>query len=1208
MKAPDPAGGWRFAADRGGTFTDIVAIDPAGRLHTRKLLSVSPDYPDAVAAGVRALLDLPPHAQVPAGRVASLRVGTTVATNALLEGRGARVGLLVTRGFRDLLRIGRQARPRLFDLAVQLPRQLYGRVAEVGGRLDADGTEREPLDETAAAQALADWRAQGVEAVAIVLLHAWRNPAHERRLAALARAAGFAQVSVSHRCGGRIRMVERGQTCVLDAYLSPVLAAYLDRLTGELGELPVEFMQSGGGLAPAALCSGKDAVLSGPAGGVVAVAGLARRRGRQPLIGFDMGGTSTDVCRYDGQFDYTAQIEAAGVAFQSHALRVQTVAAGGGSILGFDGQRLTVGPASAGADPGPACYGRGGPLTLTDANLLLGRLPQAAFSPHPGRGPAGLDVDATRRAFVALAQEVSSATGRAVDAETLALGYVAVANEQMAAPIKTLSVGRGFDLREHALCCYGGAGGLHACAMARDLGIEDVLIHPLAGVFSAWGIAQADRLEQAERSVLLALGADTLAELEPLWQALEADAGSRLQGAADRVERELDLRPRGGDAVLTVALDTVAAMIAAYGEAHTQRFGYAPAGDTLEVVNLRLRLRRAAALDDTLTPSAEPTRCADAPARRVVLHDGPAELPCHRREALAGGAVLAGPCLIVAAHYTVLVEADFDARLLDDGVLQLRRRQDTAGSATGPVADVAQRDPVRLELYNRRFMGVAQQMGAVLQHTAHSVNMTERLDYSCAVFDAAGRLVANAPHVPVHLGAMGEAVRALIASHGDRLAPGQVYLDNHPGHGGSHLPDVTAISPVFVPDAAGAVLFVATRGHHADIGGVTPGSMSPLSRTLDEEGVVLDRLLAVDGGRLREADLRAALGAGPHPARNLAERLSDLAAQIAANRHGSAALQALVAQHGLAEVRAYAEHVQANAAHCIGQALAAFGDFEGRFEDALDDGTPVAVRLRIGSDPQRPDGGRLQVDFSGSGDRHPGAFNAPRAVVQAALLYVLRCLVSDDIPLNEGCLRPVTLHIPPGSLLDPPPDAAVAAGNVETSQRVVDVLLGALGLAAASQGTMNNVLFGFADAQYYETLGGGSGATAGHDGAAGVQVHMTNTRITDPEVLEHRLPGLRLRRFALRRGSGGDGRRRGGDGLLREYELLAPATLTLITQRRQRAPFGLAGGAPGAVGRNRLWRNGRWQTLAPVGVWSLQAGDVLCIETPGGGGYGAPAG
>lgn len=1204
MKTPAATGRWRFAADRGGTFTDIVAIDPAGRLHTRKLLSVSPDYPDAVAAGVRALLALPPRARVPAGRVASLRVGTTVATNALLEGRGAPVGLLVTRGFRDLLRIGRQARPRLFDLAVQLPRQLYTQVAEIGGRLDADGNEQEALDEAAAAQALADWQAQGIEAVAVVLLHAWRNPAHEQRLAALARAAGFAQVSVSHRCGGRIRVVERGQTCVLDAYLSPVLAAYLDRLTGELGELPVEFMQSGGGLAPAALCSGKDAVLSGPAGGVVAVAGLARRRGRQPLIGFDMGGTSTDVCRYDGRFDYTAQIEAAGVAFQSHALRVQTVAAGGGSILGFDGQRLTVGPASAGADPGPACYGRGGPLTLTDANLLLGRLPEAAFSPHPGRGPAGLDGDATRRAFAALAQQVSAATGRAVDADTLALGYVAVANEQMAAPIKTLSVGRGFDLREHALCCYGGAGGLHACALARNLGIADVLIHPLAGVFSAWGIAQADRLEQAERSVLLALDADTLAELEPLWRALEADAGARLQDTADRVERELDLRPRGGDAVLTVALDTLAAMIAAYGAAHTQRFGYAPAGDTLEVVNLRLRLRRTAALDDTLAHAPAPAPAAELPARRVVLPDGPAELPCHRREALAPGAVLAGPCLIVAAHYTVLVEADFEARLLDDGVLHLRRRRD-AGPATG--AEVTEREPVRLELYHRRFMGVAQQMGAVLQHTAHSVNMTERLDYSCAVFDATGHLVANAPHVPVHLGAMGEAVRALIASHGQCLAPGQVYLDNHPAHGGSHLPDVTAVSPVFVPDAAGAAFFVATRGHHADIGGVTPGSMSPLSRTLDEEGVVLDRLLAVDGGRLREAELRAALGAGPHPARNLPERLSDLAAQIAANRHGVAAMQALVARHGLTEVRAYAEHVQANAAHCIGRALAAFGDFEGRFEDALDDGTPVAVRLRIGGDGQRPDGARLEVDFRGSGARHPGAFNAPRAVVQAALLYVLRCLVSDDIPLNEGCLRPVTLRIPPGSLLDPPPDAAVAAGNVETSQRVVDVLLGALGIAAASQGTMNNVLFGFAGAQYYETLGGGSGALAGHAGAGGVQVHMTNTRITDPEVLEHRLPGLRLRRFALRPGSGGGGRWRGGDGLLREYELLAPATLTLITQRRRRAPFGLAGGAPGAVGRNRLWRDGRWRPLAPVGVWSLQAGDVLRIETPGGGGYGAPA-
>ncbi|MGK2942059.1 MAG: hydantoinase/oxoprolinase family protein, partial [Immundisolibacter sp.] len=604
MGSPDslPSGGWRFAADRGGTFTDLIGIDPAGSLHTRKLLSVSPAYPDAVAAGVRDLLGLAPGDQVPAGQVASLRIGTTVATNALLEGRGARVGLVLTRGFGDLLEIGHQARPHLFELAIRKPRQLYQRVVEVAGRLDANGAQLEALDETGATQALAGLRAQGVEAVSIVLLHAWRNPTHELRLGELAHAAGFTQVSLSHGCGGRIRVVERAQTCVLDAYLSPVLATYLGLLSAQLGPLPVEFMQSGGGLAPAALCSGKDAVLSGPAGGVVAVASLAGQTGHLPLIGFDMGGTSTDVCRYDGQFDYTAQIEAAGVHFQSHALRIQTVAAGGGSILGFDGQRLTVGPASAGADPGPTCYGRGGPLTLTDANLLLGRLPEHAFSPNTSTaGASGLDLAATRAAFAALAARVSAATDTQTDPETLALGYLQVANEQMAAPIKTLSVGRGFDLREHTLCSYGGAGGLHACAMARDLGIERVVIHPLAGLFSAWGIALADRLEQAERSVLLPLDTGTLAGLEPLWQTLYADTATRLGAASDRVERELDLRPPGGDSVLTVTFDDLPAMTRAYRAAHGQRFGYAPGGDALEVVTVRLRLRRGSGL--TATPA-----------------------------------------------------------------------------------------------------------------------------------------------------------------------------------------------------------------------------------------------------------------------------------------------------------------------------------------------------------------------------------------------------------------------------------------------------------------------------------------------------------------------------------------------------------------------------------------------------------------------------
>lgn len=1202
---------WRFAVDRGGTFTDVVGIDPAGEIRTAKLPSRSPAYEDAAIEGVRRLLGVPADRALPAERVEWIRLGTTVATNALLERTGTPTGLLITRGFADLLEIGNQQRPDLFALAIRKPELLYCAVAEVDERIGPDGAIETPARAEQIEQALAELAAAGAESIAIVFLHAWKNPSHELLAERIAREAGFGQVSTSHRALSVIQVVGRGRTTLVDAYLTPILMRYAERVRAATGNIPLHFMSSAGGLATPGRFTGKDAILSGPAGGVLGTATVAELCGDPAVIGFDMGGTSTDVCRYAGTLERVLEATTGGIQFQAPMLHVETVAAGGGSRLDYAYGRLTVGPESAGADPGPACYGLGGPATITDANLVLGRLIPEHFPRvfGPGRD-APLDVTASRQRLGAIAERVGK------DVEAVALGFVRIANEAMSRPIKALSVARGFDLRRHALVTYGGAGAQHACGLAASLGIETIRIHPLAGLLSAYGIARARHRRQHVETVLVRVDAASLSTLagrvadiaEGLIDELVGELGRARSCFATAVL--IGLRTVGTDTPLIVPFtDELARLTERFDEAHRRRYGFAPDMDALEIVHLEVE---AVEVVEPITP---PVAAAERPAppplsTQAVWFDeaGPIRLPVYRLDGLAPGVRLAGPAIVVDAHSTIVVEPEFDAEVDAAGVLTIRLRRRRVE------AESTRLDPITLELFNHRFMGIAGRMGETLARTAHSVNIKERRDFSCAIFDAHGRLIANAPHVPVHLGAMGETVANLIDTVGAEIREGDVYVSNDPHAGGSHLPDVTVVSPVF--RAGSPAFYVASRGHHADIGGTVPGSMPPDAERLEEEGVRLANLLAVRGGRLMRDAVVAAFSAGPYPARNLPERLSDLQAQIAANQVGLGELGGLCDLHGDAVVSAYMDHMRENAAAVMREALAGLlagrERWSGRFEDGLDGGERIRVLVRIGRDAAgRP---RAEVDFVGTSGPSRGNLNAPRAVVRAAVLYCFRTLIRRDIPLNDGCLEPIDLSIPPVSLLDPPPNAAVAGGNVETSQRIVDVLYGALGVAAASQGTMNNLLFGTIDGgpeagQYYETIAGGAGASAGASGASGVQVHMTNTRITDPEVLEHRFPWVRLVRFTLRRGSGGAGAWRGGDGVVRALRFERPVMLTLLCERRQSAPFGLAGGGPGAPGIDTL--------IAPDGTRSplpgryqgrIDAGWTVEIQTPGGGGFGDPVG
>ncbi|NYT68330.1 hydantoinase B/oxoprolinase family protein [Pusillimonas noertemannii] len=1208
------AGRWQFWIDRGGTFTDVVARRPDGALLTAKLLSENPEqYPDAAVQGIRQLLGVARNEPIPVERIEVVKMGTTVATNALLERKGERVVLAVTKGFRDALRIGYQNRPRLFDRHIVLPELLHEEVIEIDERLDAQGNVVRKLDAELARKALEQARERGFTAIAIALMHGYRNNAHEQALAGLARQAGYTQVSVSHEVSPLIRYVARGDTTVVDAYLSPVLRRYVDRVAAELPGVRLQFMQSSGGLTDAHAFQGKDSILSGPAGGIVGMAGVSAIAGFEHVIGFDMGGTSTDVSHYAGEYERAFDSVVAGVRLRAPMMSIHTVAAGGGSILYFDGARLRVGPESAGANPGPACYRRGGPLTVTDANVMLGRIQPhhfpAVFGPEADQP---LDADVVRRQFAELAQRVSAETGRAITPEQLAQGFLDIAVANMANAIKRISVQRGYDVTRYTLTTFGGAGGQHACRVADALAMPRVLVHPLAGVLSAYGMGLAAATAIRERSVEKVWDAEGEAQARAVLQELCELARNDLlaqQVSEDhiRVEQRLYLRYEGTDTSLPVVLGSAEAMLAAFEQAYSMRFSF-----LMPDRRLVIESAVAEAIGDESDKAAgvfesQPRAAGELPERfdTVQIHadDELHDCPLYRSADLRVGDVLLGPAIITDANATTLVDPGWRASVTERGDIVL----DRATPRPQRYAIGTQADPVMLEIFNNLFMSIAEQMGYRLQNTAYSVNIKERLDFSCAIFDAKGDLVANAPHIPVHLGSMSASIQAVNEANRGSMRPGDVFVLNNPYAGGTHLPDVTVVTPVFDAQGRDILFYVGSRGHHADIGGLTPGSMPSNSTTIDEEGVLITNFRLVEGGRMRERELRELLASGPYPARNIDQNLADLRAQIAANEKGREELLNMVEAYGLEVVHAYMQHVQDNAEESVRRAISRLTD--GEFTQLLDNGARIQVKLTVDQATRS-----ATVDFTGTSPRLPNNFNAPRAVTTAAVLYVFRTMIDDDIPINAGGLKPLTLVVPEDSMLNPSYPAAVVAGNVETSTCVTNALYGALGVNAGSQPTMNNLTFGNARHQYYETISGGAGAggrfddegrlAGGFDGTSVVQTQMTNSRMTDPEVLELRVP-VRLERYEIRRGSGGAGRWHGGDGGLRTLRFLEPMTVSLLANGWIHPAFGARGGQPGACGESRVIRSdGRVEPIRHADSAELQAGDCFEILTPGGGGFG----
>ncbi|KUN19706.1 5-oxoprolinase [Streptomyces corchorusii] len=1194
--------GWQFWVDRGGTFTDIVARRPDGRLLTHKLLSDNPArYSDAAVAGVRELLG---GSEEP---VEAVRMGTTVATNALLERKGERTLLVVTRGFRDALRIAYQNRPRIFARRIELPELLHERVVEVDERIAADGTVLRAPDLNALEAPLREAYADGIRAVAVVCLHSHLHPGHERAIGELAARTGFPQISLSSEVSPLMKLVPRGDTAVVDAYLSPVLRRYVRHIADELRGVRLMFMQSNGGLTEAGQFRGKDAILSGPAGGIVGMARMSQRAGFDRVIGFDMGGTSTDVSHFAGAYERVFTTQIAGVRLRAPMLDIHTVAAGGGSVLHFDGSRYRVGPDSAGADPGPACYRAGGPLTVTDANVMLGRIQPAHFPAvfGPG-GDQPLDAALVRDRFTALAREIHEHTGDDRTPEQVAEGYLRIAVANIANAVKRISVQKGHDVTRYALTTFGGAGGQHACRVADSLGIRTVLVPPMAGVLSALGIGLADTTAMREHSVEAPLRAASMPGIRKTADDLEAAARAELV-AEDvpedriRITRRAQLRYDGTDTTLTVELAEPDAMRNAFEERHRATYSFTL--DRPVVVEALSVEATGITTPPDLSALAPYEGRAQAPGT-VRLHTGGAwrDVPLHRREALPPGETVTGPAIITEAGATTVVDDGWRAAATDDGHLLMERTAITQSSDVD-----TESDPVLLEVFNNLFMSIAEQMGARLESTAQSVNIKERLDFSCALFDPDGNLVANAPHIPVHLGSMGTSVKEVVRRRGSAMRPGDTYAVNDPYHGGTHLPDVTVITPVFETDVAAdtrsepRILFhVASRGHHAEIGGIAPGSMPAHSRTIEEEGVLFDNWLLAENGRFREEETHRLLTEARYPSRNPRTNLADLRAQIAANHKGVDEVRRMIEEFGLDVVQAYMRHVQDNAEEAVRRVIDALDDGEYAYE--TDSGAVIRVRVRVDRTERR-----ATVDFTGTSAQLATNFNAPFAVVNAAVLYVFRTLVADDIPLNDGCLRPLDIIVPPGSMLAPEPPAAVVAGNVETSQAITGALYAALGVQAEGSGTMNNVTFGNERHQYYETVASGSGAGDGFPGAGVVQTHMTNSRLTDPEVLEWRLP-VRLEEFAVRRGSGGAGRWRGGDGAVRRIRFLEPMTVSTLSQHRRVPPYGMAGGAPGALGANRVERaDGTVTDLGGSGSADVGPDDVLVIETPGGGGYGRPS-
>lgn len=1191
--------GWQFWVDRGGTFTDIVARRPDGRLLTHKLLSENrARYADAAVAGVRELLGSGQDAQ--GARIDAVRMGTTVATNALLERKGERTLLVVTRGFRDALRIAYQNRPHIFARAIELPELLYERVVEVDERIAADGTVLRAPDLETLAGPLQEAYDSGIRAVAVVCMHSHLHPAHEQAVGELAARTGFPQISLSSEVSPLMKFVPRADTAVVDAYLSPVLRRYVQQVADELQGVRLMFMQSNGGLAEAGQFRGKDAILSGPAGGIVGMARMSQLAGFDRVIGFDMGGTSTDVSHFAGEYERVFTTRIAGVRLRAPMLDIHTVAAGGGSVLHFDGSRYRVGPDSAGADPGPACYRGGGPLTVTDANVALGRIQPAHFPRvfGPG-GDQSLDDTLVRERFAALAREIREKTGDDRTPEQVAEGYLQIAVANIANAVKRISVQKGHDVTRYTLTTFGGAGGQHACMVADSLGIRTVLVPPMAGVLSALGIGLADTTAMREQSVEAPLEASAMPGI--LRTADDLEGATRAELLAEdvpedriRVTRRAQLRYDGTDTVLTVELTEPDTMTHTFEERHRATYSF-----TLDrpVVVEALSVEATGLTEPPDLSALTTSSSARGATETVSLHTGGAwrDVPLHRREELPPAETVTGPAIITEASATTVVDDGWRAATTDDGHLVMERVAVTQSSDLGTEAD-----PVLLEVFNNLFMSIAEQMGARLESTAQSVNIKERLDFSCALFDPDGSLVANAPHIPVHLGSMGTSVQEVIRRRGDSMRPGDTYAVNDPYHGGTHLPDVTVITPVFDTEGERILFYVASRGHHAEIGGIAPGSMPANSRTIEEEGILFDNWLLAENGRFREAETLRLLTEAPYPSRNPKTNLADLRAQIAANQKGVDEVARMIENFGLDVVQAYMRHVQDNAEEAVRRVIDALED--GEFAYETDSGAVIRVRVCVDREKRS-----ATVDFTGTSPQLTTNFNAPFAVVNAAVLYVFRTLVADDIPLNDGCLRPLDIVVPRGSMLAPEPPAAVVAGNVETSQAITGALYGALRVQAEGSGTMNNVTFGNERYQYYETVASGSGAGDGFPGASVVQTHMTNSRLTDPEILEWRLP-VRLDEFAVRPGSGGAGRWSGGDGAVRRIRFHQPMTVSTLSQHRRVPPYGMAGGEPGALGANRVERaDGTVTELGASDTADVGPGDVLVIETPGGGGYGPPS-
>jgi 5-oxoprolinase (ATP-hydrolysing) len=1188
--------GWQFWIDRGGTFTDVIGLAPSGELHIRKVLSAQPGTPADADPGIRAVRDLLEAISPGSHRIDAVKVGTTVATNALLERKGEPVVLVTTIGFADGLRIGYQSRPDIFARHIVLPDRLYPTVIEANERVDCAGNVLTPLNEERLRADLRSAREAGLRSVAIVFVHGWRHQHHEQNAASIARELGFEEVSVSHELSPLVRYVARGDTTVLNAYLAPPLRRYVSGLSRELHELDpggrLELMQSNGGLAAVEAFHAVSSVLSGPAGGLIGMGWIGRQLGIARLIGFDMGGTSTDVSLIDGDLPRRFEHIIAGVRLLQPMLDVHTIAAGGGSILNFADGRFAAGPASAGSDPGPACYGRGGPLTLTDVQVLLGRLRPDTLPRVFGQdGKSRIDIAVVTAQFAALAEQVFAASGQTPALEALGESFLEVGVEAMANAIRQVSTRQGLDADDFTLFCFGGAAGQHACRVARAAGMRRILVHPLASVLSAFGIGVADRLALRRTSLQAPLADAGLAAARERLAELEIQARAELaafDGGVDiRIEHLLELRAGDSETSLSVAMAPLEEVLSTFAAAHLRRFGFAAQGLRVVIDAVRVEARTSS-IDAQSLRFPEAQLEGSVPATARAWFGSWQEVPLVPSWSLGPQAVI-GPALVVEPHSTLVVEPGWSVRRLASGELMLEAEADVRPFGPHPL-------PARIEIFNNLFMHIAEQMGEVLKSTAQSVNIKERLDYSCALFDAAGGLVANAPHMPVHLGSMGASVRAVIDARQRRMRAGDSWLLNSPYHGGTHLPDMTVVTPVFLDDSQ-PDFFVASRAHHADIGGSTPGSMPPFSRTIEEEGVLFECFHLVAAAELRESELRRILTSGRYPARNPDQNVADLRAQLAANARGISEIGRAVQRHGLAVVRTFMQHVQNNAADCIKAAIDELRPGQFRYE--MDSGQAIVVRVDIDRAARR-----ARVDFTGTSAQDPHNFNAPRAVCLAAVLYVFRTLIDRAIPLNEGCLEPLDIVIPRGSMLDPAPPAAVAAGNVETSQCIVDALYGALGLLAASQGTMNNLTFGDERLQYYETIAGGAGADADFDGCDAVQTHMTNSRLTDPEILEARFPVL-LREFSIRRGSGGAGRQVGGNGTVRRLEFRAPLSGALLANHRRIAPFGLEGGHAGQVGSGHLIRaNGPQEQIGATASFKVEAGDVLTISTPGGGGFG----